>query len=78
MVKFKLVSLEQTKLVEDFGAIVGIDGKWYEVAVRYINFMDGSCEYHVNGKALPVDNDTLHAISKAIINEHDRLSEENE
>jgi hypothetical protein len=40
--------------------------------------MDGSCEYHVNGKVLPVDGDTLHAISKAIINEHDRLSEENE
>lgn len=70
MQKFKLKSLEETKYVVDFSADVEIEGKVYETTVRYINFCDGTCEYHVNGKVLPVDDDTLHAISKAIIEEH--------
>jgi hypothetical protein len=78
MEKFNLLSLDQVKLVEDLSALVEIGGKNYEVTVRYINFMDGTCEYHVNGRILPVDSETLHAISKEIINEHDRLAEENE
>lgn len=73
MEKFELLSLEQVKIVEDFSALVEIGGKNYEVTVRYINFCNGTCQYYVNGKILPVDDDTLHAISKAIIAEHDRL-----
>jgi hypothetical protein len=78
MEKFELLSLDQTKLVEDFSADVEISGKVYEVAVRYINFMDGSCEYHVNGRVLPVDDATLHAITEAVIKQHNLMCAEDE
>lgn len=79
MQKFKLINLEKTRYVDDFSADVEIEGKMYETTVRYINFCDGTCEYHVNGKVLPVDDETLHAISKAVIEEHfNQLLEEGE
>jgi hypothetical protein len=78
MTDFKLVNLEKIKYVADFSAVIEIGGKSYETTVRYINFMDGSCEYHVNGKTLPVGDDTLQAISKAIIDEHFRQITEGE
>jgi hypothetical protein len=44
-----------------------------------LTLCDGTCEYHVNGKILPVDSDTLHAISEAVIKEHfNQLLEEGE
>jgi hypothetical protein len=40
MQKFKLLSLQKTKYVDDFSADVEIEGKMYETTVRYINFCD--------------------------------------
>ena len=65
--EFKLLNLERKKLIADYTAKVKVNGKEHEVAVRFINFMDGDAEYHVNGRTIPVDGATFHAINEEII-----------
>ena len=65
--EFRILDLEKKKLIVDYTAKIELKGKSYEAAVRFINFMDGTCEYHINGRTIPVDGATFHAINQELI-----------
>ena len=76
--EFRILDLEKKKLIVDYTAKVEIDGKSYDVAVRYLDFMNGTVEYHCNGRTIPVDGATFHAINQELIDKIQKGGQSNE